>query len=109
MCGEQPGNISEADTVRWWRSCRRIAIIGRGGQHGSMDSRTGKQIRLGRIFDPSSGNSIIIAYSHGVLLGPLPGMTGLEEMRRMAGQLRQANGIMIAPGLVGKLEGTFVG
>jgi class I fructose-bisphosphate aldolase len=74
-----------------------------------MDSRTGKKIRMGRLFDRVSGNSIIVAYSHGVLLGPLPGMTGLEEMRRITEQLHYADGIMIAPGTVSKLEDSFVG
>ncbi len=74
-----------------------------------MDSRTGKNIRLGRLFDRASGNSIIVAYSHGVLLGPLPGMSTLNEMRRVAGQVSRADGLMVAPGLVGKLEEAFVG
>lgn len=34
-----------------------------------MDARTGKRIRLGRLFNQASGKSILIAYSHGVLLG----------------------------------------
>jgi len=74
-----------------------------------MDTRTGKKIRLGRLFDQTSGHSIIVAYSHGVLLGPLPGLATLEEMRRVTSQLRQAEGLMIAPGLVGKLEDAFLG
>ena len=74
-----------------------------------MDARTGKKIRLGRLFDQQSGKGIIIAYSHGVLLGPIPGMETVDEMRRVTDQLRQAEGIMIAPGLVRQLEDGFVG
>jgi class I fructose-bisphosphate aldolase len=74
-----------------------------------MDARTGKRIRLGRLFNQASGMSIIIAYSHGVLLGPLPGMASLAEMERVTAQLHAAEGIMIAPGLVEKLEAAFIG
>ena len=74
-----------------------------------MDARTGKRIRLGRIFDSESGNAIVVAYSHGVLLGPLPGMHSAHEMLRIAHALRKADGIMVAPGLVRPLEDAFVG
>lgn len=74
-----------------------------------MDGRSGKKIRMGRIFRPQSGRSLIVAYSHGVLRGPIPGMQSLEEMRRMVGMLADADGIMISPGLVDKLEDAFVG
>lgn len=74
-----------------------------------MDSRTGKKIRLGRLFDPKSHRTLIVAYSHGVLLGPRPGMTSLEEMKQMSLQLSRSNGFMIAPGLVTPLEDAFIG
>jgi DhnA family fructose-bisphosphate aldolase class Ia len=74
-----------------------------------VDARTGKKIRLGRLIHPESGRGIIIAYSHGVLVGPLPGMESVSEMKRTAEQLRRADGIMIAPGLIEKLEDCFIG
>lgn len=49
-----------------------------------MDSRTGKNIRLGRLRHPQSGRYLIVAYSHGVLMGPGPGMSSLAEMRTFA-------------------------
>src|SRR4051794_12702249 len=64
---------------------------------------------MGRIFNQTSGKAIIVAYSHGVLLGPMPGLTGLEEMQKISQQLRTADGLMVAPGLVSKLEDAFVG
>ena len=74
-----------------------------------MDARTGKKIRLGRLFDPTSHKSLIVAYSHGVLMGPRPGMKSLSEMRQVTLSLSRANGLMIAPGLVTPLEEAFVG
>lgn len=74
-----------------------------------MDSRTGKKIRMGRLFDQRSGRAIIVAYSHGVLLGPIPGLRTRDELLRAAGTLRAADGLMIAPGMVELLEHAFVG
>jgi class I fructose-bisphosphate aldolase len=74
-----------------------------------MDARTGKKIRLGRLFNPLSGRCLIVAYSHGVLLGPRPGMNNLEEMRRVSLSLGHAQGLMVAPGMVSALEEAFIG
>ncbi len=74
-----------------------------------MDARTGKKIRLGRLFDRRSHKSLIIAYSHGVIMGPRPGMRTLQEMKQMSLIGSRANGLMIAPGLVTALEDAFVG
>ena len=74
-----------------------------------MDARTGKKIRLGRLFDQTSHKSLIVAYSHGVLMGPRPGMKSLNEMRQVTLSLSRANGLMVAPGLVTPLEEAFIG
>ncbi len=74
-----------------------------------MDARTGKKIRLGRLFDRSSGHCLIVAYSHGVLLGPHPGMSGLAEMQRTSQVLSRAQGLMLTPGMVSRLEEAFIG
>ncbi len=74
-----------------------------------VDARTGKKIRVGRLFDLSSGHCLIVAYSHGVLLGPHPGMSGLEEMRRISQALSHAQGLMVTPGMVSRLEDAFIG
>jgi fructose-bisphosphate aldolase, class I len=74
-----------------------------------MDARTGKKIRLGRLFDQESHKTLIVAYSHGVLMGPRPGMRSLSEMKRMSMDLGRANGLMVAPGLVTPLEEAFIG
>lgn len=74
-----------------------------------MDARTGKKIRLGRLFDQRSQRTLIVAYSHGVLMGPRKGMSSLVEMKRMSLDLSRANGLMVAPGLVTPLEEAFIG
>ena len=74
-----------------------------------MDARTGKKIRLGRLFNSTSNRCLIVAYSHGVLLGPQPGMRSLQEMQRVSRSLCQAQGLMVTPGMVSALEDTFIG
>jgi class I fructose-bisphosphate aldolase len=74
-----------------------------------MDARTGKRIRLGRLFDRASAHTIIVAYSHGVLLGPIAGLESLAQMQEIVAALAAADGIMIAPGMVRHLEDGFVG
>ena len=74
-----------------------------------MDARTGKKIRLGRLFRRESGKTLLVAYSHGVLMGPRPGMASLEEMRQVSLSLARADGLMVAPGMVSLLEEAFIG
>lgn len=74
-----------------------------------MDARTGKKIRLGRLFNQQSGKSLIVAYSHGVLMGPQPGMRTLAEMRQVSEQMAGADGLLVSPGMLNHLEKTFIG
>jgi class I fructose-bisphosphate aldolase len=74
-----------------------------------MDSRTGKKIRMGRIFDEQSGNTLVVAYSHGVIMGALSGMRTLDEMQRVTLAMADVDALMVAPGMVGKLEDAFIG
>lgn len=74
-----------------------------------MDSRTGKRIRSGRLAHEGSGRTILVAYSHGLILGPQPGMRTIDEMHRLVDACRRADGIMISPGMVRPLETAFIG
>jgi fructose-bisphosphate aldolase, class I len=74
-----------------------------------MDARTGKLIRTGRLFDPASARAIVVALSHGVLLGPSAGMESLARLRATSAALIAADALMVAPGLVESLEDVFVG
>ncbi len=74
-----------------------------------MDSRTGKRIRMGRLFNQQSRRGLIVAYSHGILMGPRPGMKSLEEMRQVTSALKNADGLMVTPGMLPALEAAFIG
>jgi class I fructose-bisphosphate aldolase len=74
-----------------------------------MDSRTGKLIRKGRLFNQASGKTLIVAYSHGVLMGPRVGMRTLAEMRAVVEAVSSADGLMVTPGMLNYLETAFIG
>jgi len=61
---------------------------------------TGKQIRLSRVLDPSSDSALIVAYSHGILFGPTPGLYSTDEYRANARVFVNggATGMMLTPG-----------
>ena len=74
-----------------------------------MDSSSGKAIRMGRIFRPSTQHSVTVAFSHGVLLGPAKGYQTYHEMDKMMGIFQKADAIMLSPGMVTKLKDHYVG
>ena len=74
-----------------------------------MDSRTGKKIRMARFFNQQSGNALLVAYSHGVIMGPLPGMMSLTEMEEACDAMSAVDGLMVAPGMLPRLERYFIG
>jgi class I fructose-bisphosphate aldolase len=74
-----------------------------------MDSRTGKKIRMARFFNSNSGKALLVAYSHGVVMGPLPGMMSLAEMEKACDEMSAVDGLMVAPGMLSRLERYFIG
>src|SRR6478672_4455011 len=48
---------------------------------------SGISLRLGRIFDPASHNTVVVALDHGLFMGPLP---GLRRPADVAAQLFEA-------------------
>lgn len=74
-----------------------------------MDARTGKKIRRGHIFNTTTGRTVIVAYSHGVFAGPIPGLRTREELMTTAAALRAADGLIVSPGLLTLIEDVFVG
>lgn len=73
-----------------------------------MDSRTGKKIRMGRLFG-SDGHALLIAYSHGVIRGPIPGLHRADALSATLRRLWAADGVMVSPGMLPLLEDEFVG
>jgi len=74
-----------------------------------MDARTGKKIRYGRLIDPVSQRGVIVAYSHGVLFGPFAGGGTRTEVAGKLEALKDANGIILGPGVTHIYEDAFVG
>ena len=74
-----------------------------------MDAAIGKRLRMSRIVHSTSARTILVAYAHGVLLGPLAGMASRGELARQAKTLRQADGVLVPPGLLRYLVPLFEG
>lgn len=74
-----------------------------------MISSTGKQIRLGRLIDPSTKTGIVIAYSHSFILGPQDGMESSARIEMTLANCESANAIMLPPGLISRYAATFAG
>lgn len=58
----------------------------------------GKEIRMGRLFNPESGRTVIIAADHGICISP---MKELNDMQRLISQVVEggANGMLLSPGM----------
>lgn len=69
----------------------------------------GKQLRMSRIVRADTQRSLIVAYAHGVLFGPLPGMANQEQMDRQARSLRGADAVIVPPGVVRFITPLFEG
>jgi predicted phospho-2-dehydro-3-deoxyheptonate aldolase len=65
-----------------------------------VEKMIGKQIRMERIIDRNSGNTVIIPMDHGVTVGPID---GLEDIRSTIGKVANggANAIALHKGIVG--------
>lgn len=74
-----------------------------------MNAQSGKTIRLGRILRPETKRSVIVAYSHGVLLGPDIGYLTLKQMDEMMQVFQDSDAIMLSPGLLPKLDQHYEG
>ena len=74
-----------------------------------MDARTGKRIRLGRLFNQHTHRTVIVAYSHGSFIGPMRGMRTIEEIQATSGALHLADGVLVSPGMLTWCEELFVG
>jgi len=57
----------------------------------------GKDIRMARVFDPTKERAVVIAYAHGALLGPVPGIATLGEHYRKIVEFTRggANSVLI--------------
>src|ERR1035441_10846425 len=69
----------------------------------------GKQLRMSRIVRSDTQRSLIVAYAHGVLMGPLPGMATQAQMDVQARSLRGAEAVIVPPGVVRFVPPLFEG
>ena len=63
-------------------------------------SQIGKELRISRFLNPKSQRCVMVAYAHGVLLGPIPGMTTNDEIKKQNETLRGADAILMPMGFL---------
>jgi len=74
----------------------------------NMCSHLGKIIRLSKIFNEKTGNSLIVALDHGLFLGPIPGLTSpTETLQKIISGNPDA--VVITPGQVKSCLPSFLG
>jgi DhnA family fructose-bisphosphate aldolase class Ia len=75
-----------------------------------MDARTGKAIRINRIFNPEDGKALINAYSHSVIYGPIKGAENQAQIRKNLELITaELDAVILNPGSVSQLEDLFYG
>lgn len=66
-----------------------------------MTSAVGKQIRLSRLFSHRDGRAVVLAFDHGLMLGPVPGTVDLRAGIALAVEA-SFDGILLGPGALGR-------
>ncbi len=74
-----------------------------------MTNQIGKELRLSRFLDPASHRTVMVAYAHGILMGPNPGMFTMEEIRQQCKTLRKADSILMPMGFLPFCQDLFAG
>lgn len=62
-------------------------------------AESGKLLRLSRILDPQTHRGVIVAFDHGVMLGPIPGLTPPRERLKLFLE-GGADAVLITPGML---------
>lgn len=72
-------------------------------------NQIGKELRLSRFLNPKSKRCVMVAYAHGILIGPNPGMATKEEIKRQNETLREADAILMPMGFLPACQQLFTG
>ncbi|MFK4566331.1 class I fructose-bisphosphate aldolase [Enterococcus sp. UD-01] len=72
-------------------------------------NQVGKELRISRFLNPESQRCVMVAYAHGILLGPIKGMTTNEEIKAQTKTLRAADAILMPMGFLPACQELFTG
>jgi DhnA family fructose-bisphosphate aldolase class Ia len=72
-------------------------------------NQIGKELRMSRLLNPVSKRTIIVAYAHGILMGPVKGLKTDEEIRLQNKALRCANAVLVPMGFLPFCQDLFTG
>lgn len=74
-----------------------------------MTNQIGKEIRLSRFLNPRSHRCVMVAYAHGILMGPIKGLGTKEEIKKMNKELRAADAVLMPMGFLPACQDLFMG
>lgn len=74
-----------------------------------VTNQIGKEIRLSRFLNPQSHRTVMVAYAHGILMGPNPGMNTMAEIKAQCSTLRKADSILMPMGFLPFCQDLFAG
>lgn len=74
-----------------------------------VTNQVGKELRISRFLNPVSKRAIMVAYAHGILLGPIKGMETNAEIRQQNETLRASDAILMPMGFLPFCQDLFMG
>ncbi|MFD1901480.1 class I fructose-bisphosphate aldolase [Enterococcus termitis] len=74
-----------------------------------VTNQVGKELRISRFLNSESKRTVMVAYAHGVLLGPIKGMETNAEINQQVDTLREADAILMPMGFLPYVQPLFEG
>ena len=74
-----------------------------------VTNQIGKELRLSRFLNPDSKRTVMVAYAHGILMGPMKGMETNEEIKRQNETLKAADAVLMPMGFLPSCQKLFTG
>ncbi|MGX7417407.1 class I fructose-bisphosphate aldolase [Carnobacterium gallinarum] len=74
-----------------------------------VTNQVGKELRISRFLNPKSQRTVMVAYAHGILLGPIKGMETNEEIKKQTETLRKSDAILMPMGFLPYCQPLFEG
>ena len=74
-----------------------------------VTNQIGKELRLSRFLNPDSKRTVMVAYAHGILMGPMKGMETNEEIKIQNETLKAADAVLMPMGFLPSCQELFTG
>lgn len=72
-------------------------------------NQIGKELRISRFLNSESNRCVMVAYAHGILIGPNLGMATISDIKKQNESLRNADAILMPMGFLPSCQQLFTG